>query len=84
MDIGACNAQGVIFDMEEEGNDEGELTTFWSRAAPRRLPIFIQNAPDEDIVLMAERYECRGLDGTIYGADDSVIGPRTTRDALTG
>lgn len=81
-DIGACNAQGVVLDMAPEEGSGLDLTTLWSRAAPRRLGIFIQNVEDEAVISTAGRYESRGVDGPVFGKLLPEIGPRTTRADL--
>lgn len=81
-DIGACNAQGVVLDLDPDEGSGLDLTKFWSRAAPRRLGIFVQNACDETVLPMAERYEGRGVDGPVFGELLPEIGSRTTRAEL--
>ncbi len=81
-DIGTCNAQGVVLDMDPEEGSSIDLTKFWSRAAPRRLGIFAQNVQDGSVMDMMERYEGRGVDGPLFGDLLPEIGPRTTREQL--
>ena len=75
-DIAACNAQGVVLDLRRDDQDFQDLTKVWSRAVPRRLSIFIQNAADPAVIPLAERYRCRGIDGPLYGELLTEIGPR--------
>lgn len=83
-DISSCNAQGVVLDMAPGEGANMDLTKLWSRAAPRRLGIFVQNADNEDIIPMAERYEGRGVDGPVFGKLLHKIGPRASRGDLAG
>lgn len=80
--INACNAQGVVLDMQPGEGEKIDLTKFWARAAPRRLGMFVQNAADEDLIAQLERYEGRGIDGSVFGDVLREIGPRTNRSAL--
>jgi|GEM_PF-1677564 len=79
-DVASCNAQGVVIDMHMEGRSEADLTTFWSRAAPRRLGMFVQNVDDKDLVPAVKRFECMGMDGAAFGDMSPEIGPRDTWD----
>jgi hypothetical protein len=81
-DISGCNAQGVVLDLEPGEGAKIDLAKFWSLAAPRRLGMFIQNVKDETDIDLAKRYECRGMDGPIFGELLAKIGPRTLRSAL--
>lgn len=81
-DIGACNAQGVVLDMDPDEGTGLDLTTLWSRAAPRHLGIFAQNVTDEAVISDLLRYEGRGVDGPILGKLLPEIGPRTSRGSL--
>ncbi len=81
-DIGACNAQGVVLDMDPDQGSGLDLTKFWSRATPRRLGMFVQNVDDEAVISMAARYEGRGVDGPVFGKLLPEIGPRTSRAGL--
>ncbi len=81
-DIGACNAQGVVLDMDPDEGSGLDLTTLWTRAAPRHLGIFVQNVADEDVIPALVRFEGRGVDGPVLGKLLPEIGPRTTRGSL--
>jgi len=81
-DITACNAQGVVLDMEPGEGSGMDLAKFWSIAAPRRLGMFVQNISDEDAIGLTQRYEGRGMDGAVFGDLLPNIGPRTTRSEL--
>jgi len=81
-DINACNAQGVVLDLEPGEGSGLDMAKFWSLAAPRRLGMFIQNIHDEDATELAKRYECRGMDGPFFGNLWPKIGPRTLRSEL--
>lgn len=81
-DISSCNAQGVVLDLAPGEGADMDLTKVWSRAAPRRLGIFVQNVEDESVLPMAERYEGRGVDGPVFGKLLPEIGPRTSREDL--
>ncbi|MEK9753189.1 MAG: hypothetical protein VW338_08275 [Rhodospirillaceae bacterium] len=80
--IATCNAHGVVYDMDEADHDQAGLKSVWARAAPRRLAIFVQNATDEATLAQAERYECRGIDGALFGELLDEIGPRVTATDL--
>jgi len=71
-----------VLDMDPDEGSGLDLTKLWSRAAPRRLGIFVQNARDEAVLPMAERYESRGVDGEVFGKLLPEIGPRTSRAEL--
>jgi len=81
-DIGACNAQGVVLDMDPDEGSGLDLTTLWSRAAPRHLGIFAQNVTDEAVIPAMVRFEGRGVDGPVIGNLLPEIGPRTSRSNL--
>ncbi|PCI42312.1 MAG: hypothetical protein COB46_00805 [Rhodospirillaceae bacterium] len=80
--ISACNAQGVVLDMEPGAGSGIALAKFWAAAAPRRLGMFVQNITDEDSIGLVQRYEGRGMDGQIFGDAMDNIGPRTSRSEL--
>ena len=80
--ISSCNAQGVVIDMGPEHISEKDLTALWSRAAPRRLGVFVQNVCDGAVIPLAQRYESRGIDGPIFGDMSADIGPRETFENL--
>lgn len=81
-DIAACNAQGVVLDMQQGDVSTADLTNLWARGAPRRLGLFVQNIDDQELIPVTERYECLGIDGPVVSGVSQEIGPRTTWDQV--
>ncbi len=81
-DIAEIDANGVVFDYDEPDHDDAGLTRVWSRTTMHKLALFVQNAKDKATLVQAARYECRGVDGPLFGNPKSEIGPRASAAEL--
>lgn len=81
-DIAEIDANGVVFDYGEPGHDDSGLARVWSRATMHKLALFVQNAKEKTTLVQATRYECRGIDGQLFGDPKPEIGPRASAAEL--
>ena len=61
---------------------EPVLTRMWSHATMHKLALFVQNAREKATLVQAARYECRGVDGPLFGDPKPEIGPRASAAEL--